>query len=187
MTLADASLFSDLVGHVPTAADPIYLRFAVGGEIVRCTNFTGEVATIVRGCYSTTPATSWTMLSYTMCRPTRWGIRPASSSGAPTCTCCRPDDAIPLRVAYHKVPTVLTAGSAPSSTRSSIMLSPTTVSTAPGSGKRTWTRRPPPTPTTWTWWTGWAAGMRPGSTTRVGDRLTRTGGCADQHPFLDGL
>ena len=58
MTLADASLYSDLVGHLPTATNPIYIKFEVSGEIVKCTNFTGEVATIVRGQCGTVAAAS---------------------------------------------------------------------------------------------------------------------------------
>jgi len=114
MTLADASLYSDLVGHVPTAADPIYLRFAVGGEIVRCTDFTGEVATIERGMFGTTAATQLdnAVVYYAptdrMGHPTGFFIWGSSLYLNPV-----PDSVIPLRVVYHKVPTVLTAGSAP--------------------------------------------------------------------------
>jgi len=56
MTLADASIFSDIAG-TPSVADPIYLEFAVGGEIVGVTGIVGEVATIVRGCHGSTAAT----------------------------------------------------------------------------------------------------------------------------------
>lgn len=57
MTLADASIFSDIAGYTPTVAHPIYLEFATGGEIVGVTAIVGEVATIVRGVGGTTAAT----------------------------------------------------------------------------------------------------------------------------------
>jgi hypothetical protein len=57
MTLADASLYTDLVEHAASATNPIYVHLTVGNEIVKITGIAGEVATIVRGCCGTTATT----------------------------------------------------------------------------------------------------------------------------------
>lgn len=114
MTLASAALYTTLAGHSPSATEPIYLRFTLDGEIVKCTNFAGNVATIARGQYNTTATTHADneAVAYApvdrLGAPTGFFIWNSSLYLMPV-----PDDVGALRIFYHKAPTAITLGGAP--------------------------------------------------------------------------
>lgn len=114
MTVADATIYTNLHGHTPSAAQPIYLRFTLDGEIVKVTNFSGNVATIARGQCGTTAATHLDNAAIkhvpwdTAGRPTGFFIWGDSLYLNPC-----PDDDYSLIVVYHKAPTAIATDTSP--------------------------------------------------------------------------
>lgn len=114
MTVADATIYTNLCGYSPTAARPIYLRFTLDGEVVKVTDFTGNVATIVRAQYGTTAATHLDNAAIKHApmnaagRPTGFFLWGDSLYLNPV-----PDDDYSLIVVYHKAPTAITTEGSP--------------------------------------------------------------------------
>jgi hypothetical protein len=114
MTLADASIYSDWVGYSPTTTRPICLKFTLDGEIVKCTNFAGEVATIERGQYGTTAATHLDNAAVVYA-PTPTASRASGFFvwGSSIFLVPVPSTAAICRVLYHKCPTEITTATSP--------------------------------------------------------------------------
>jgi hypothetical protein len=114
MTVASGTLLTALAGHSPSAGNPIYVRFTLDGEIVKITALATNVATIERGCFSTTATTHLdnAVIKYV----------PMSEAGRPVCFTVWaesmylnpvPDDDYILLVAYQKAPTAIVSSGSP--------------------------------------------------------------------------